>query len=210
MITFKIKPNNLLHPSFIINHSIRKLINSYNFKDLNILDFGAGDEPYRNVLEPNNNYYSYDKLKDEQINTNIKYDVIFISFVLYQIENTNEIIISLKKYAKPGCRFFIIETFAWFDNFDTSKKIINYNKFLNIAQKNNLEIIDKIYCINNFSALILIFLHIVNSKISRLSRLLRILILPTLNLIVNLILLLSYNFKKNFSSFHIFKFFVMK
>ena len=47
------------HPSYLINYLIKKLIKSYSFKNLNILDFGCGDQPYKDSFE-NNNYYPFD------------------------------------------------------------------------------------------------------------------------------------------------------
>ena len=87
------------NPSYLINYQIKKLIKSYSFKNLNILDFGCGDQPYKDSFE-NNNYYPFDVNTKKKLNTKIKYDVIFMTFVLYQIPNPKKIMTKLKKTHK--------------------------------------------------------------------------------------------------------------
>ena len=200
-----------LHFSYLINYSIEKLIKQYDFKNLNILDFGCGDEPYK-VLFSNNNYYPFDTNKKKyKLNTKIKYDVIFMSFVLYQIKNPEKIMAELKKLTKPSSIFLIIEPVTWFDDLNTQQKHFLNNEVLDFADRNKLKILDTKYFVNNFLALFFIALSMMSTKINKYNRVFRIVFLPIILVICNSLLLCISLLRKrslisnSFQDFCIFK-----
>ena len=203
--------NFFLNPSCIINYQIKKLIKSYNFKNLNILDFGCGEQPYK-VSFCNNNYYPFDINKKKfKLNKKIKYDVIFMSFVLYQIKNPEKIMAELKKLTKPSSIFLIIEPVTWFDDLHTPQKHFLFSSVLRFSKKNRLKILDTKYFINNFSALFFLALSMMNTKINKYNRYSRIVFLPIIISVCNSLLLFNSLLRKSspisnsFQNFSIFK-----
>jgi hypothetical protein len=201
MITF-------FQPSFIINYQIKNFLKRKNFKNLNILDYGCGDQPYRDEFK-NNNYYAYDINKKYKLQKKI-YDVIFISFVLYQVDEPTKIIAKLRKLTKRSSIFIIIEPIIWFDDLNVRQERFTHVKFIDFAHKNKLKILSKQYFINNISGLILIMLHMMNGKIRKFSKIIRVIFLPFLFLIFNSCLILLSFKPKSFCDFSIFKIAILK
>lgn len=197
------------HPSYLINYLIKKLIKSYSFVNLNILDFGCGDRPYKDSFY-NNNYYPFDINKNYKLNTKIKYDVIFMTFVLYQIKNPQKTIAFLKKLTKPNSIFIIIDPIIWFDDLHTPQRHFLNSYVLNFAKQNKLKILNTKYFINNFSALFFIALSIMNTKINKYNRVLRIILLPIILIICNSLLRIVGGGSNSFQNFSIFKSVVFK
>ena len=193
----------------MINYQIKKFIYEKNFKNLNILDYGCGDQPYKNSFI-NNNYYPFDITKKYKLNTKIKYDVIFMSFVLYQIKTPEKIIAKLKKLTLPKSIFIIIEPVMWFDDSQSQQKGFLNSSVLDFANRNQLKILDTKYFINNFSALFFIALSMMSTKINKYSRVFRIILLPIMFVICNSLLRIGSPISNSFQNFSIFKIVLFK
>ena len=133
-----------------------------------------------------------------------------MTFVLYQIPNPKKIMTKLKKLTKPNSIFIIIDPVIWFDDLQTPQRHFLNSYVLNFAKQNKLKILNTKYFINNFSALFFIALSIMNTKINKYNRVLRIILLPIILIICNSLLRIVGGGSNSFQNFSIFKSVVFK
>jgi hypothetical protein len=162
-----LKKKILIHQAkYHIAVTVKKLINSFDFSNLKVLDYGCGAKPYAHLfINKQCQYNGYDLIEFRDDNLlKIKYDLIFITFVLYQNQNLGSDILNnlISNNLRPQGRILFIEPRNWispgYQQFDD----FSCNFFL---KRTNIEVINHYYLISNYSLLLILFMHFIDQKV---------------------------------------------
>lgn len=197
------------HPLYFIRKGLYNKINQYsNMLSGNLLDFGCGAKPYKNLFTNISTYVGVDYASDghshvnEQIDffyngknlpfNNEEFDSIFTSEVFEHVFNLNEILPELNRVLKQNGRILITCPFVW-EEHEIPNDYARYTQFAlkNLLEKNGfeIEVIDKSgHTLSAIHQLFIIYLndywlHHVKflSKLNFFKKIIRQIVVPILN-----------------------------